>query len=145
MDATAGRTPRHLWVVGVISLLWNGFGAFDYVMSQTRNEAYLAQFSEAERAYFESFPAWTEAAWALGVWGAVLGSVLLLARSRHSVFAFAISLGGLAVSTVFQFVLSSPPASLQNAGMIGLNVFIWIVAIGLLLYAFWLRSDNVLR
>jgi hypothetical protein len=23
----------HLWVVGVLSLLWNGFGAYDYIMS----------------------------------------------------------------------------------------------------------------
>jgi hypothetical protein len=26
-------TPWHLWLVGVLALLWNSFGAFDYVMT----------------------------------------------------------------------------------------------------------------
>ena len=67
---SAARTPVHLWIVGGLSALWNAFGAYDYVMTQTRNEAYLAGFTEAQRAYFESFPALMEAAWACGVWAA---------------------------------------------------------------------------
>ena len=27
------KTPWHLWVVGVVSLLWNGFGGYDFIMS----------------------------------------------------------------------------------------------------------------
>ncbi len=38
-------TPRHLWVVGVIALLWNAVGAMDYVMTQTQNEAYMSSFT----------------------------------------------------------------------------------------------------
>ena len=26
------RTPWHLWVVGVLSLLWNCYGGYDYLM-----------------------------------------------------------------------------------------------------------------
>jgi hypothetical protein len=40
--------------------------------------------------------------WALGVWGALAGSMLLLLRSRRAVTAFAASLVGLAVSTGYQ-------------------------------------------
>ena len=64
-----GRTPVHLWIVAVLATIWNAFGAFDYVMTQTRNEAYLANFTDPQRAYFESFPMWMEATWAFGVWG----------------------------------------------------------------------------
>ena len=32
-------TPSRLWAVGVVALLWNGYGGYDYVMTQTRNEA----------------------------------------------------------------------------------------------------------
>ena len=63
------KTPWHLWVIGVVTLLFNAGGAFDYVMTQTQNEAYMAQFSEAELAYFYSFPAWVQGSWAVAVWG----------------------------------------------------------------------------
>ena len=43
--AAGTRAPWHLWVVGIISLLWNAMGAFDYLMSQTRNEQYMAAFT----------------------------------------------------------------------------------------------------
>jgi len=36
------RTPLHLWIVAALATVWNAFGAFDYLMTQTRNEAYLA-------------------------------------------------------------------------------------------------------
>lgn len=42
---------------------------------------------------------WMETAWAIGVWGAFLGALLLLARSRHAAAAFALSLLGLAMKT----------------------------------------------
>lgn len=141
----AVKTPAHLWIVGGLSLLWNAFGAFDYVMTQTRNEAYLAQFSEADRAYFESFPAWMEAAWACGVWGALIGSLLLLARSRYAVWAFAISLVGLLLSTLNMFVFSSPPESLTGPAMVAMNVAIWAVAIFLFLYARRMETAGILR
>lgn len=140
----AGRAPLHLWIVGVAAALWNGFGAFDYLMIQTGNPAYLARFSDAHRAYFESFPASMEAAWALGVWGGLAGSLLLLARSRHATLAFGASLAGVAGSSVYQFVLSSPPEAMTG-GMIAMTVAIWIVAIGLFVYAREMRGRGALR
>ncbi|HKR24668.1 MAG TPA: hypothetical protein VJS15_05380 [Allosphingosinicella sp.] len=139
------RTPVHLWVVAVLATVWNAFGAFDYVMTQTRNEAYLANFTDPQRAYFDSFPMWMEATWAFGVWGGFLGALLLLLRSRHAVTAFAVSLLGLAISTVYQYVLSTPPADMMTGVMIGMNIAIWAIAIGLLWYSMRMRRAGVLR
>ena len=139
------RTPVHLWIVGGLSALWNAFGAFDYVMTQTRNEAYLAAFTDAQRAYFDSFPAWMEAAWACGVWGGLLGSLLLLARSRHAVLAFGVSLAGLLVSSIYQYGMSSPPADMSTPGMIAISVAAWPIAISLFVYALRMSRRGVLR
>jgi hypothetical protein len=144
MEETA-RTPVHLWIVGGLSTLWNAFGAYDYVMTQTRNETYLAMFSEAQRAYFDSFPAWMEAAWACGVWGALAGSLLLLARSRYAVLAFGVSLAGLLVSSIYQYGMSSLPADMRTPGMIAISVAIWVIAIALFLYALRMRRRGLLR
>jgi hypothetical protein len=32
--AQASRTPRHLWIVGIVALLWNLLGAMDYLTLQ---------------------------------------------------------------------------------------------------------------
>jgi hypothetical protein len=138
------KTPVHLWTVGILATLWNAFGAFDYLMTQTRNTAYLSHFTDPQRIYFESFPTWMVATWALGVWGGLLGALLLLARSRHAVTAFGVSLAGLAVSTLYQYVLSAPPPEMTGA-MVALNLAIWAVAIGLLVYALRMRRRGVLR
>ena len=84
--AVSGATPKHLWVVGILSLLWNCFGAFDYTMTELEGTGYLQGmgFSPEEIAYFTSFPAWAVALWAIGVWSSVAGSILLFGISmRH--------------------------------------------------------------
>ena len=35
------KTPWHLWAVGVISLLWNGYGGYDFIMTTTQGETYM--------------------------------------------------------------------------------------------------------
>ena len=87
------KTPWHLWLVGVLSLLWNGFGAFDFIQTTTRGEAYMraAGFDDAMVAYYEAMPGWMYVPWTLGVWGAVIGSVMLLLRRRWAVPAFGLS------------------------------------------------------
>lgn len=139
------KAPRHLWIVGVVSVLWNAFGAFDYLMTQTRNEAYMANFTAEQRLYFDTFPAWLVSLWALGVWGALAGSVLLLMRSRHAVTAFVVSLLGLAGSTLYQFAVAEVPESLKTPGMLVMNLVIWAIAIALLVYARTMRARGVLR
>jgi hypothetical protein len=143
--ATLARAPVHLWIVGILALLWNAYGAFDYVMSQIQDAAYLAQFSDADRLYFAAFPGWAVAAWALGVWGGVAGSLLLLARSRHAEFAFGLSLVGLLVATIYQHVLAAMPADLKTGAMVAITVAIWAVATGLFVYAHRMRARGLLR
>lgn len=134
-DATAPpRTPAHLWIVGVLSLLWNAMGAFDYSASQFEVESYMSQFTPEQRAYFDSFPAWAVAGWALGVWGALAGSLGLLLRKAWSFGAFAVSLAGLAISSIYNFLLTDGAAVMGTGGVV-FSLVIWLVAILLLLYA----------
>lgn len=139
------RTPLHLWIVGGLSALWNAFGCFNYLMTQTRNPDFLAAFTAEQRSYFENFPPAMEAAWAFGVWGALAGSLLLLVRSRHAVAGFGVSLAGLAVSTFYQYVLASPPPTPEGSPMAYMPILIWAIAIFLLVYALRMRRRGVLR
>jgi len=141
---TRKSAPWHLWVVGLVSLLWNAFGGFDYIMTNIRNSDYLAQFPAEVIQMIDEFPVWVMAAWAIGVWCAVAGSLLLLLRSRFAVHAFALSLAGLAASTAYQATLDMPDA-FRTTGMMVMNLVIWIAAIAFLIYAIRMRRSGVLR
>jgi|GEM_PF-5725290 len=75
-------TPRHLWVVGIVALLWNAMGALDFVMTQTKNEAYMGEFTPEQLDFFYGFPLWLVVFWAVAVWGGVIGAVVLLLKNR---------------------------------------------------------------
>jgi hypothetical protein len=139
------KRPVHLWIVGLIGLLWNAFGCWNYSMTAYRSEVWLAELTAAQRAYVEGFPAWSHAAWAIGVWFGLAGSILLLLRRRWAVPAFAISLVGLAGTAVYQFLMSSPPDEMVRGWGLVLHLVIWAIAIGLLAYAMRMRARGVLR
>lgn len=138
------KAPWHLWVVGVLAILWNLGGAVDYTLTQTRNEAYLDQFTEDQLAYFASWPAWFEGFWAVGVWGAFAGAILLLFRSRFAFHAYAAGLVGIA-GTTFWTVTNPMPQSLNSTG---LWVFMGAVVVSVILLAWYARrmiAAGVLR
>jgi len=137
-------TPWHLWVIGGIALLWSAMGAMDYVMTQTKNEAYLSDFTPEQLAFFSSFPAWVVSAWAIGVWGEVLGALLLLVRRRLAVWVFLASLMGVVVTTFHNYVLSNGMDVLGDAFSLGFTAVILVFALALFLYARGMRKRGVL-
>ena len=142
------RTPWHLWVVGVLSLLWNGFGGYDFIMTTTQGEAYFraSGMDQGMIDYFNAMPAWMYVPWALGVWGAVLGSILLLMRSRYAVWAFALSLIGAVVSLVYgQFMDPMPELPPAMAVMKYMPYVITVIAAVLAWYAWTMGKKGVLR
>ena len=141
----SARTPAHLWIVGALATLWNGFGATDYTMTQLRAEAWTAHMTPAQAAWIESASPLVHASWAFGVWGGLAGALLLLARSRHAALAFALSLAGLAVNTALQLTSATPSPHLDTTGALILHLAIWAAAIALLLYALRMRRRGVLR
>ncbi len=132
--AAGRKAPVHLWIVGVLSLLWNSIGAFDYLATQLGLEFYMSQFTEQQLTYFNSFPAWVVAGWAFGVWGSFVGSIALLLRKKWAFHAFAVSLAGLFVSSIYNFGMSNGVEIMGTGGMV-FNAIIWVVAIFLLLYS----------
>lgn len=109
MSGASRATPWHLWVVGVVALLWNALGCLDYTMTQIQGDAWLANMdpTELQMAWFHGMPAWYDAAWAIAVWGGLLGALLLLLRRRWAMPAFLASLLGWAAGAVYTFGLSN--------------------------------------
>ncbi|NEX93254.1 hypothetical protein [Caulobacter sp. 17J65-9] len=145
MSAEA-KTPWHLWVVGVLALLWNGYGGYDFVMTFMKGEAYFRAhgMSDAQIAYFQSMPNWLIGPWALGVWSSVAGSILLLLRMRWAFHAFVVSLLGLTTTLVYTYLLSDGG---KIGGVDGTIMYAVIAAVIVLLawYSHAMAKRGVLR
>ena len=146
--ALSARTPAHLWIVGALSFLWNGFGAYDYLMTRLHNMDYLASMGGNPQQmldYVEGLPMYAQVGWGLGVWGSLLGSVLLLMRSRYSVLAFALSLIGAVMSYAAQKLGPPPPAEMTQGAMKYLPLIIILLVVAQLWYAWRQRGNGLLR
>ena len=143
MNEQAVKTPRHLWIVGVLAVLWNAVGAVDYTATQLRIEAYMSAFTPQQLEYFYGFPAWAVAAWAFGVWGAFLGSIALLLRKSWAVWLFGASIVGLVFTTLYNFVLTDG-AALMGPDAVAFSAVIWAIALALFFYARAMAKRGVL-
>lgn len=134
----------HLWVVGVLALLWNLFGLVDFSATMTRWEPYMGNYSAEQLDYFYGFPAWANAVWGIAVITSVLGSIGLLSRRDWAVWMFGVAIVAMAVTSLYNLVLSDGVAMMGGTG-IAFTVVIWLVAIFLFLYARRMSQRGVLR
>ena len=89
------------WVIGVLALLWNVMGVVNLGMQS--NPETLSGYPDAARELVESRPAWATLAFAIGVLGGALGSVLLLFRRSAAHDLFVASLVGVIVANIHTF------------------------------------------
>jgi len=145
MVATAiqsAKAPWHLWVVGVVSLLWNSVGALDFVMTQTKNATYMRGFTSAQLEFYYGFPLWVVAAWGITVWGGVLGSLLLLLRKRQAVHLFLFSAICMVLTDIYSFALSNGLKVMGGAWALIFSAVIFVIGVLSLLYARSMRRSG---
>ncbi len=96
----ARATHWSVWVVGGLSLIWHLMGCMNYVYQATMGADALANMSVAQQAIIVDRPAWATGAFAIAVFGGVIGSLLLLLRKRMSLWFFLVALIGVIVSMI---------------------------------------------
>jgi hypothetical protein len=149
--ADRGRVPVNLWIVGALALLWNAFGCYDYLMTRMRNTDYLAEMMPtvdpaAVLAWVDAFPIWAQFGWGLGVWGGLVGAILLLLRSRWAVLAMGLSLLGAILGLGYQALAAPPLKGMEGSTAAAVMPYIIIgVALALFVYARSMRAKGVLR
>jgi len=139
----SGSRPWHLWLVGILGVLWNSVGAFDYIATETRNESYMSQFTPEQLEYFYGFPSWVVAFWALAVWGGVLGALLLLLRKRLAAPVLLVSFVAMIITSIHNFFLTNGLEVMGGAGVV-FSVLIFVFALFLWLYARAMAQRGVL-
>jgi hypothetical protein len=143
---SAPRRPWHLWLVGILSILWNTIACLDFTMVQTRNADYLetAGFSAEQMDFFYSYPVWANAVWGIAVWSAMLGGFLLLARKRLAVPIYLIGLIAYVGAMVRQYGFTEFNALFPEAHYLMMSVIIFVLAVAQLNYAQRMAAKGVL-
>jgi hypothetical protein len=141
--AAPAPRPKHLWVVGILAVLWDGMGVFDYLMTQTQNEAYMSNFTPEQLEFFNNFPSWVVFFWAIAVWGGLAGAVLLLMRKKLAVPVLLTSFLCMVVTAIHNFFIANGLEVMGAAGAI-FSLVIFLVALGLWLYARAMAQRGVL-
>jgi hypothetical protein len=139
--AQGARTPWHLWLIGIGTLLFNLLGVTSFTMTKLGMLGDVGMTPE-QIAFLDNYPLLANVTWAMGVWGAFAGSLLLLLRSRWAVTAMAVGTIGLIGTTIYNYGIIEVPASMQSAG---LDVTIWAVTLFLLFYSWRMAKAGVLR
>jgi hypothetical protein len=149
-EAVSARTPAHLWIVGILSLLWSCFGVYDYLMTRMHNLDYLKSSMpgvdpQTALDWIDSMPMFAQFGWGLGVWSGLLGSLLLLLRSRFAVWAFAASMLGIVLGIGYQLVAAPPLPGASGAMYQVMPYVIIVVGVALLAFSQAMTRKGVLR
>lgn len=141
---TPGR-PWHLGVIGIVGGLWSSMGVLSFILTQMHVDAVMSRFPPQQRQYFESFPLWAVAFWAIGVFGGVIGCLLLLARNRLAVQVLLASAIRAIVCNLGGLLLLGGMEVMRETGALGLTVFPVVFAAFLASYARAMSQKGVLR
>ena len=140
---TPGR-PWHLWVIGIVGGLWSLMGVMSFILTQMNVEAVMSRFPPQQRAYFESFPLWAIAFWAIGVFAGVIGCLLLLLKNRLAFHVLLASVIGTMVSTLGGLFLLGGMKVMTETNALGITIFPVIFAAVLAYYARAMNRRGVL-
>lgn len=127
--STVTKTPIWFWILGIIFLVWNLFGAMNYLMGATATpESYVAQgYNEEQIAFLLDVPSYYIAIFALAVWPGVIGAILFLLRKDWATKAFLFSLVFIVLSLIIDVVGGT--FAVLGTGYLGIMIFVTIMGL----------------
>jgi len=119
------------WIIAVFALVWNLIGVAFWYLQVTMSAEQLALMTAPQRQVYEGTPGWINIAFAVAVFGGVLGALGLLMKKRWASTMFLLSLVALMVQIIGAYVVT--PAWVAY-GAAGLAMPVVLVVIALFLW-----------
>ena len=138
------RRSWHLWLVGILGLLWSLMGVVSFMLAEMNVEAVMSRYPQQQRDYFTSFPLWAVAFWAIGVFGGVIGCLLLLLKKRAAFPVLLVSAIGAIVSNLGGLFLLGGMKVMQETGGPGFTAVPIVIGVGMAYYAHAMSKKGVL-
>jgi hypothetical protein len=141
ISAPVRKRPWHLWVVAILTFLWNGLGAYTIMMAQAGR---LSDVDAEETAYYAAQPIWFVIATDMALVLPLAAAVALLFGSQKAVWLFALSVIAIVVNNTYD-VAARTSLALADRGWFILTTIIVTIAVLQLAYAWAMRKRGVLQ
>lgn len=129
------KPPAWFWVVSVVALIWNLLGAMAYLAEAFITDEMKAAMPADQLELMENTPAWATAAFAIAVWGGVLGCIGLLLRKKWARPVLVVSLLGILVQMSYFFFMTNAAEIYSVVQGVIMPVLFILIAVGLVLFA----------
>ncbi len=124
---TGVKVHWSFWVICAFGIIWNAMSCMNFVMQF--NPEILNKYPDEARKLVETRPAWSTMAFAVAVFGGLVGDILLILKRKLAFYVFIVAVLGIAITNIHTLQITSSPNILLGSGMsflIGL-FFIWYV------------------
>lgn len=139
------KPSKWFWIIGAFYLLWNLIGCGMYLAEHMMGQAaYVESFGADMWALKDITPAWATAGYAVGVWGGLIGIILLLMRKKACLPFLYASFAG-AIIGFLPSVLDGRFRAVMGAGNYGMMVFIWAECLFIIWFARRALAKGYLR
>ncbi|WP_370167020.1 hypothetical protein [Marisediminitalea sp.] len=88
-----------------IMVVWNAMGVLAFVSQLLMTPEMIAQLPEAQQEAYNNIPTWSMVAYALAVFGGLLGSLMLALGKKLAFPLLVVSLAGVLVQQFYNFVI----------------------------------------
>ncbi len=135
---TAQKIPTWFWVVAGLGLVWNAMGAMAFIQSMMITPEAISELKPDHQQHISDTPLWATIAFALAVFGGLIGCLLLLLKNKLALPVLILSFLGILTQMVNSFVLMN---GYEVFGPGGLAMPIMILIIAPLLI--WLAKSAI--
>ncbi|WP_281547251.1 hypothetical protein [Pseudoalteromonas sp. PAR1] len=122
--------PAWLKPLAWAALVWNLLGVFAFIMQQLMTPEMIALLPENQQDAYRNIPLWSTTAFAVAVFSACLGSIMLIVRKALAREFFLVSFIAVLIQQYYNFVVID---SLAMFGSSALAMPFCVIVIGLVL------------
>lgn len=120
--------------IAIFAIIWNIIGVAFFFMHTTISDESLGDLPENVQAIYNNIPLWKNIAYAVAVFGGLIGSVLLFLRKKLAVPILTLSLIGIIISFYYDF-FATKLIDIYGNGAIAMPLIIFIIGIFLAWYS----------
>jgi hypothetical protein len=122
--------PHWLKPLAWTALIWNLFGVVAFIMQMLITPEEINKLPLDQQAAYSDVPIWSVIAFAVAVFGGVLGCLFLLNKNALAIPTFSLSLGAILLQQYYNFIVIN---SIEMLGASAVLMPILVIAIALLL------------
>jgi hypothetical protein len=132
------------WMIGIVALIWNGWGSFMYIAQAYDMEIASKDLSPEQIAFLDNMPAWYTALFAIAVFAGLIGAISLLMKKKRAVILFVVSFICALINQVYWLFGTEAPTVFAEQQPYAMPALIIVLGLVFIWYSKKMKSEGVL-